>query len=237
MNDYQSPSYDNAPLNPYDYESTATRGGNGCRNVAIGCGLLALVGVVAIGIGSFYVASNARPFAAKAVVTGIESVVAETDLSEEQKNQIVVRVEELGEDFAAGNLTLEELGQIGQEIAESRTIIAGGVEFIVRKGIEDKAELDEEQSAQVKLLVQRLAGGIAEEKLEKDDFEPLMEIVLVKTGESSYEVRDDLSKEDVTKFLVELEKMVDEAEIPNEPYEVDIASEIDRIVDSVRDVD
>jgi hypothetical protein len=50
-------------------------------------------------------------------------------------------------------------------------------------------------------------------------------------------VRDDLSKEDVTKFLVELEKMVDEAEIPNEPYEVDIASEIDRIVDSVRDVD
>ena len=64
-----------------------------------------------------------------------------------------------------------------------------------------------------------------------------MEIVLVKTGESSYEVRDDLSKEDVTKFLVELEKMVDEAEIPNEPYEVDIASEIDRIVDSVRDVD
>ena len=31
MNDYESTSYGNAPVNPYDYEGTQTKGGEGCR--------------------------------------------------------------------------------------------------------------------------------------------------------------------------------------------------------------
>ena len=236
MNDYQNAPYDSSSINPYDYKGTESQGGSGCRNVAIGCSIVFLLGLVVVGVGSYFVMSNAKPWAAKAVVAGVEEGLKESDLSDKQKQEIMVRVEELSEDFASGELSFEALGQIGKEIVESRTIIAGGVEFIVSNTIEDKVDLDEEQKAEVKRLVQRMARGIAEEKLDNDDFRPLMDIVFDKTGENQYEVKDDLSKEDVTQFLVELEKMVDEAEIPDEPYEVDIASEIDRIVESVRDI-
>ncbi len=234
MNDYESTSYENSNLNPYDYESTASRDGKGCRNWAIGCSVVALLALTMIGIGGFVFVSNAKPFAAKQVVNGIKGILKETDLSAEQKEQIVTRVEVLGEDFVAGDITMDELVEIASEIAESRKVHAGAAEFIINKTVEDKLELTPEDQANVKRLVQRLARGIVEEKLGEEDFEPLMEVVCEKQGENHYEIRDDLSQEQIQQFLAELETLVDTAEIPDEPYEVDIANEIDRIIDEVR---
>ena len=194
MNDYQNPSYESPQLNPYDYEGTSSRGSKGCRNWAIGCSvvLLFMLGITAVG--GFFIAKNFRPWTADAIVAGVEEGMENIDLPADQKRQIVVRVRELGDDFAEGDLTLEEMGKIAEQIVESRTIIAGGVEFLIRSTVDDKLELDEERKDAVKRLVQRLSRGIIEEKLDEDDFKPLMEIVFEKTGENKYEMKEDLSK-------------------------------------------
>jgi hypothetical protein len=234
MNDYQTPSYDSSQLNPYDYEGTSSRRGKGCRNWAIGCAVVLLFMLGMMAVGGFYIAKNFRPWTAEAVVAGVEEGIENVDLPDDQKQQIVARVRELGDDFAKGDITLEEMGEIAENIIESRTIIAGGVEFIIRKTVDDKLELDEERKDAVKRLVQRLSRGIIEEKLDEDDFKPLMEIVFEKTGEDKYEMKEDLTKEEIEQFLTELQTLVDEAEIPDEPYEVNLADELDRIIDDVR---
>ena len=233
MNDYETSPYDGAPIQSYDYVNTDAEGNKGCRNWAIGCSLVMLVFLVLLGVGGYFLARHGVPLAARAVAEGIEGVVKEADLPPEQKRQIVQRVDQLSEDFIEGNLTLDELGEIVENIVESRAFIAGGAEFVIRTQLIDELDIDEERQAQIKRLLQRLARGIVEEYLDPEDFEPLKDIVLVQTGENKYEVKDDLTKEEIEEFLVGLEKMVNDAEVPDEPYEVDIAGELDRIVDEV----
>lgn len=227
-------AYEYEHPNPYGYDGPAHERADGCRNFALGClvALLLMVGIVSVG--GYFLFRSAKRITAEAAVQAVEHGIQQTELSEEQRTAIIERVEELAEDFRSGELTLEEIAEIGEQIVESRAVIAGGAEFVVRRHILDQVELSDEELAHANRLIQRLARGIVEEQLEMSDFESIKDIVLIDQGEGNYRLKEDLSQDDVEKFMGELEKLVDEAGVPDEPYEVDIASELDRIVESAR---
>ena len=70
-----------------------------------------------------------------------------------------------------------------------------------------------------------------EEKLDGEDFVPLRDILMEEKDENQWELKEDIGETEIAAFIEAATTLVDDAEIPDEPYEVDIAGELDRILD------
>jgi hypothetical protein len=219
---------------PYGHDGLQPDRSDGCRNVGIGCFAALLVVAGMLAVGGVYLYNNFKRLTAETAVQAVRQGIRESELPAEQQTAIIQRVEELANDFRSGDLTMEEMFEIGQRIIESRAVIASGAEFVVRKEILDGAALDQDEQTHVDRLMDRLARGIVSEQLEFADFESVKDIILVRGEDDEYRLKEHLSREDVDEFIGALEALVDEADIPDEPFEIDLAAELDRIIENVR---
>ena len=208
--------------------------GKGCMWAAIGCGSFLLIGFIFLGVAGWYVARNAKTFAADWSVVMTEEALKESGMPEPQREQVIARVRRVAEGFKSGDVTVEDLQKFGEKIAEDKSMVAAGLLYFIETHLLNSSKLDDEQRERAERALQRVARGVVEEKIELKSLESVVDGFLEPPGsDGNRKVKDNLTPEEVDEIIADATELADSAEVPDEPYEIDVAEHIDTIIDEV----
>lgn len=208
--------------------------------VLAGCLIvLAIVVVLLVGAGVF-VAMNWKGWAAGGINAVATELINDTNLPEGEKQEVLTLVENLSNEFGEGNLSFEELGMVMQEITTGPIIPAS-----VAAGFDQQyvapSELSEEEKADARLALDRLARGMAEGKIPQTRLPGIMEPisapagqapVQINTGEATLNLKapDDCTADEIRAVIANASAQADEADVPMERYDFDMSDELSRAI-------
>ncbi len=219
---------DRAGFPPPEYANR--QGRNWLATCLVGCLIVGLVSVVVCAGGSWYAWVKFRPMVAdrarEAIVAGIES----SELSDDDKQEVVAQVDRVVDDFKSGQIGTQEVVRILEELAESPLLGLAVVYAVDAKYITPSGLSDEEKD-EGRLTLQRVARGVFEEKIDPNDLEEALDYISSKSSDGGRQLKDTVSDPVLRDFLAECKRHADDADIPREPYVVDIGLEFQRAVD------
>jgi len=225
--------------------------------------LLIVFGVVAIVVagccgGCYYVVSQVKQgvqeFAGEIARTVAVAAVEESDLSKEDKSEVIVQIDRVADAYKAGEIDNRVASDILVGLSQSPLFILGTLRSVEERQIQD-SELSDDEKAAAKLTIQRVSRGIIEESIDVDKVKSLIEQHMMEavemddtvTDESDtdltisneldeepsidYRLKEQLDDDELRQFLTEMKQLADDAAIPEEAYEVDIGGQFKKIVD------
>ncbi len=192
---------------------------------------LAVVLILAL-IGGIYVSRNYKSWIASGVQAVSREVINESKLPDDQKAAIIAEVDKLSTDFKEGRVSFEDLQKVGEAIADSPLLPLAGVQLAKEQYIDRSNMTDEEKSAANRSL-QRFARGIHEESIapaEEQVTEVIKPVVRLKPG-NQWEFKENPTREELDQFVANCKKMADDAGVPDEPFDLNIAAELKKAID------
>ncbi len=192
-------------------------------------GVLAILGVIA----GIWLANNWRDLAADVLTPPLIEAIERSDMTEEDKVRVVAQVEALAQEFREKKISLEEMGRVIEEIAESPVLPLAAVMFVETQYIRESG-LSEEEKADARMQISRFARGVFEEKIEEDRIRHVVEPISEPgaTGDD-FDIRppDRVSDDDLRAMIERAREEADAAEIPEEEFRVDIPGELERAIE------
>jgi hypothetical protein len=224
-------------------ETHADKQGSVLKYVGIGC-LSAVVVVLLLFIaGGIFVANNWRSWVAAPTRDVMTQVMSNADLPDEQKAAIVGQTNDFIDAFERGDITMRELGQVGEAFAQSPVVpmlaVYGfGQTYIAQSGLAD----DEKADADYEL--RRAARGISEGKILPNELNDILEPLEPDPGEQpgpqihngpvdfTLARPEDVDDEELRAFIDNVTTAADDAEVPDEDYRIDYAAEIQKVLEA-----
>ena len=201
---------------------------NAWRNVAIGCGAVALLFVIAVGVGVWYVAANLTTFASNMVGGAMVQMVEDTHLPPEQKERIVARIDQVKLDWQEGRVTNEQLGAIVERLAP--LLYVGMVQNYAAGAVAASA-LPEEEKQQAQRTLDRLARGLVEGTIAPEQVDDIFAPLSAAPPDQGVDPKPTPTQEEIRAMLDAAYAAVEEAGIPDAPYDVNIADAVDQAVE------
>jgi len=189
---------------------------------------LAILALIAVGVG-IYVATHWKGWAATAANAVTEQVVKESGLPQDQKDAIVAEVKQLGEDFKAGKVSTDDMRRVGKALAESPLLPLAGVQAARQKYIEPSGMTPDEKAAAI-LSLQRFARGVYEKKLPREAIDGVVKPITTLKPDGSWELKEDPTRQELDQFVANAKAKADEAGIPEEPFDLNIAEELKKAI-------
>ncbi len=198
-------------------------------------GCLVTLGVlllIAIGVG-VWVAMSWKGWAADLARSVTEDAVAKSTLPQDQRDRIIARIDGVATDFEGGKITLEQLSNVFESVAESPLLALGLISGVDAKFLEGSSLTAEEKSAGRRSM-ERFARGVAEGKITPPQLEDtILPITVADPNQPDQRrLKDTVTTEDLKTFLERAKSQADKAEIPDEPFTVNIADELDKVIDA-----
>jgi hypothetical protein len=191
---------------------------------------VSLVLLIACGVGGWFVYQNTGKWVADATRAVVVQMVNDSDLPEEEKAEIKVQLDRVVEKYKSGEITLEQVGKVMEKLVESPVFATLIVKAAEAKYI-DPSGLDDEEKAQARLVLQRIARGTVEKKIDPKTLEPALDHISHTDPQGNRQLKEHVSDAELRDFIAELKRVADAAQIPDEPYEVNFGAEIRRAVD------
>ena len=217
-------------MSSYERSERSGSGGKILLIFAIGCLGLILLAIASCAVGVFFLARNIRTFGADIASAALTSAIEESELSESDKREIKAEVERIRDEFKAGNVSGEQVGLIFQALAESPLFPMGMLYAIEQEHIAD-SDLDAQEKEDARLVLQRVSRGLFERTIDAQQLNEPMRHISRTDREGSFELKQKVSAEELRAFIAECRQLADDAGIPEEEFQVDIAAEFKRAVD------
>lgn len=194
-------------------------------------GCLAVLGVVAalVVIGGVIVWMNWKGWTAGAMNAGMKAAVQESKLPAGQQTRINTQIDQLTSAFEAGDVTFEDLGLVIQELEDHPLLPVGLLEYIEANSLSVDGITDEERAAG-ELATQRLQRGLIEDKLVLADLDPVLEPISQRDPQGDLQPLQNPTAPQVRLYIEAAQKKADEVGVANEPYDVDVAEQIERLI-------
>lgn len=202
------------------------RTGCGCRSCFLVFLAFFLISIAFCGIGGYLVVKRAPDWAHDAIVAAVN----DSELDAREKREIAKQMDRLLKEYKAGNVSQERIARALEEVGKSPVLVlimayAAKENFIAPSG------LTEDEKADAKLAFQRVARGTFNKKISPDDLEKALDYITTKDFNGNRQLKTRVPDSDLRELVKECNRVADEAGIPNEPYQVDVAAEVKRIVD------
>jgi len=139
-------------------------------------------------------------------------------------------VDRVVDQYRTGQITLEDLGRIFEELAKS-PLMQYIVIYAVEKQYVEPSGLTGEEKQAAHLTLQRVLRGMHEQKIQQDDLEPALDHLSVKKQDGRRQMRNVVTDGELRKFLAECQRVADQAGVPVEPFEIKISEEFRNAVD------
>jgi len=196
----------------------------------IGCLFAFVIGVGVCGGVVWYVACNVKEIASDMTRGLIVGAVENSELDKEEKQAIIAQVDRVVDKYKSGEISTEDLGRIMEELGESPLFGAIMIYSIEAKYVAPSGLSDEEKE-QARVTFQRVLRGVYEERINPNELEPLTEHMTIEMPDGSRQLKESVTDQELRDFLAQCKKKADEAEVPDEPFEVKISEEFRRAVD------
>ncbi len=201
----------------------------------VGCGVVGVVSVLLCGGVIWYVTANIKNIATNMISQALKQSIEGSQMRAEDKKEVVAQIDRVAEGFKKNKINGEELGKIMEGMGKSPlmvVLVVYGVtyDYINRPGQDPAIKADAERT------LQRIARGTAEGTIKGDDLQKPFSSIAQDPNKPAQpnappQPKQQLSDDDLKKFLAELKTLADEKGVPDEPYELNVGKEIKRIVD------
>lgn len=207
------------------------KSGGGCVTAIIGCLVVCLVlAGVACGVG-YYIYINFGVMAANLAESQLNSTIDEFDLPDDQKKGMKEQVSRVAQGYRDGDISMEQIGTVVENILESPAFTAVPVEIARVKYIEPSG-LSDEEKADAKKQLQRIAKGAFEDKISEDELKALLDgRIADEQPDGNLQFRDNVPDEDLRDFIAAAKELADEKEVADQNFDIDLAAELKKAVD------
>jgi hypothetical protein len=195
------------------------------RVILIIFGVLVLI-VVCTGI---YVAMHWKGWAATAANNAAQELVNDSGLPPEQKEVILREIRQFGDDFKSGTVSMTELAQVARAVQDGPIIPLAGVQATRHKYI-DPSDMTSKEKAEAILTLQRFARGLYEKSIRNDEVKDVVKPIASLTDNGRWKLKDNPTRMEIDQFVANAKVRADEAKIPNEPFDLNIADEIRKVL-------
>jgi hypothetical protein len=192
--------------------------------------VFAVIAVIVIGCG-IYVATHWKGWAADFANTATAEIIKESGLPQDQQNAILAEVDRLGDDFRNGRIDTEGIARVAKAVAESPLLPLGGVQMARTKYIEP-SDMTEKEKAEATLSLQRFARGVFEKKIQPNEIDDVIKPITELKENGRWQLKDNPTRMEVDQFVANAKARADDAKIPQEPFEVNVAEELKKAIRS-----
>ena len=202
----------------------------GCGKVAIGCGIAVLILVIILAVAGWLIYKNFRSIGASAFAYTVNSMVDQSTLPDDQKQTIKDKVNYVKEEFAAGNITLEEIGQAMEQLDVEKLITAGITQYI-GTGLIGASELSDDQKAEGKKALNRVAYGLLEGQIDPDETNNMLAPIMEQSSSNQQQLKQNPTVEELQQVIDNANDLADQNGIPEDVGEVDFAARVSEAFD------
>ena len=188
-----------------------------------------MLGLIAVVIGGWWVAKNARQFGTDIAVSAMKEGLNELEVPDDQRARMHDRIDDVGQQFKDGKLELDQVLAIFKKLSESPIMPAGISLFVKRVYIRDSG-LDEEEKAAADIAIQRFSRGVIDKSIPEAKREAVLDMISTKKANNNREFKQKLTDEELRAFLKAVTEAADEAEVPAEVPEINFADEFDKAI-------
>jgi hypothetical protein len=203
---------------------------SGWRTCLTGCLIVLVILIVIAILVGFWIARNARDWAATGVTEVVRQGMANSQLPAPEQQEIMVQVDRVATAFREKKISLEQLGDLAQEFADSPLMSLIGASMIERQYFA-KSGLSEQEKTEGRQTLQRFIRGSIDGKIPKAGIDAAMIHVADRDSRGQWKLRNTLTDEELRAFLTEAKDQADAAGIPDQPDEIDPSDEVKKIVD------
>lgn len=221
----QQPPYGNPPPQQPPQQS------GGCLGCSMGCVIFLLVLALLCGGGLLYVYFNWQVWVGDAARQVAVEAIKKSELAPADQDRVIVQMDRIVDEFKAGKISVERLGEMLKKVADSPLLPLVIVAAFEEQHI-NKSSLPDDEKAEAKLVLQRIARGVAEKKIDASELNSAIESISTGSGDSK-KVKENLSEEELRGFIEELKTIADEKMISDEPFVIDIPTEFEKLVDEM----
>lgn len=196
----------------------------------IGClGMLFVMVLVCggLGIGAYYYGPGLFAGQMREVIV---QTINESEMNPADKQEVIAQVDRVVNAYKAGEINNEQLVNVLQKLMESPVmgivmVYAANEQYVKPSG------LSEEEKQAAHLVLERVARGVVEEKISHESLDDAMSIIQEESSDDSPKFKDKITDEELRQFIAAMKKHADDAQIPEEPYQVSIGQEVKKAVD------
>lgn len=232
---YSSQQFGNQPGNTFPNDDSKAANKSGCLWGCLIGGIGGFLALVIICVGAiWYVTTNIKTIAASVARNVSVQLIEASELSAEDKAQVIAQVDRVVNAYKKGEITEADLQHILEEVGES-PLLPLAVVYGVEVQYLDRSGLTDDEKADARLQLQRFVRGGFEKKIEKAKLEAAIEPLMVTMPNREKKLKEQLTDDELKKFIANAKQLSDEAMIPNEEFKVDIGDEVTRIIDRALD--
>lgn len=191
---------------------------------ASGC-LIAVVVVVLIIVGAgIFVAKNFKSWAAEGITAAMSMMIEESDLPEVERSEIIEILNQVKEEYLAGDITTEELGYI-LEAMTSCPAIAMGIVIQFEASYVAISSLSDGEKNEATLALNRFAQGLTNGLIGWEEIEDIIAPISETDAEGKQTLKDpgSVTDDEILEALAAVKRAADNAGIAEELVEVDIS--------------
>ncbi len=203
---------------------------SGCAKAAIGCGIATVILVIILALGAWYVARNAKAWAAGGFASVVNQAVEQSTLPDEQKKTITSRVEHIKDEFIAGNITLEQIGRAMKNLNVENLIAAGFAQY-VGSGIIESSQLSDDDKAVGKQAMNRVATGVLDGNISTQEVRQALSPIMRQTGSNNWEFKQNPTPQELQQVLESAADLADKAGIALDAEEIDFGKRVEQAFD------
>jgi hypothetical protein len=173
-----------------------------------------------------------KPMMAEAIRQTMAAPLDSSRLPEAQKKRIQACIDRFMGAVKEGKSGLVEITTIAGELDagpyDELTLLE-----LARDRIAGLLEEEETRWKDASQVIDRLARGIAEGRIAEERVDRVLDSLTDKSDPMGPKIKQSLTEVEAEDFLEAAAKEADRAKIPDEPYKVDLAGELEKVVDKV----
>ncbi len=214
-------------------------------NWLLGCGIV-LVLVIALVIGGvIFVAMNARNWAASGMEKLTTTLIEKAPISEEERSETLAVVDGFMQRFRDGDVTVEQLVEVMEKITQS-PVLPAGIAMSMGEFYFADAELSDEEKADGRVQLTRIAYGMADRTLNEQDLQQAVQPINANATENQViqfqlpnktTIRlknpDVVTPDELRAFIESARATADEKGIAPTPPPFDLSGELAKAIDTV----
>jgi hypothetical protein len=206
------------------------KGLSGCAIAGIGCGVIVVLGLLAVVIGGWWVARNVRDFGTDFAVAAMKEGLNELEVPDDQRKRMHDRIDDVGQQFKDGKIEIEQVLAIFEKLSKSPILPAGVSLFVKRVYIRDSG-LNTEEKAAGDIAIQRFSRGVIDGSIPEAEREAVLDMISTKRPDGNREFKQKLTDDELRDFLKAVTETADEAGVPADVPEINFADEFDKAID------
>ncbi len=210
-------------------------------NWLLGCGIaLAVVLLLLIGAGVF-IAMNWRGWTAGGMRQGVTAMIDQLPVDDAEKAEAQAVVDDFVDRFEAGQISVQQLGLVMQEIAESPVLPAGMAMGVSQAYFKDSG-LTEAEKSEGQTQVARIAHGLTSNAVTQDDLRAVLgpieagagnqDVIQFQLGNRQIRLKtpNTVTDDELRAFIVKAREQADSSGLPPTPPTFDLSGELDRAI-------